>query len=239
MQRSYVTLRRTEIIFALLLISPIALAQPRFPVRQEISDLSAHTTEAPAIHSMVTQGIMRTVNAAKFEPDAPTTRGELATSVQHMFKLGPPAKPVTFTDIPPTSSFYSSVEAVAPFLGRQMLCFGCALISNFLPSEPTSRIEATVLLTNILVSRQKVSLISPAEVDSVLGPLTDVNQLRGPVRAYIATAIRNDIVTLAAPNLLDPYARISRAQTASMLDLVQRKFMIPPVSAPVSPASPP
>jgi len=230
MQRSYVTLRRTEIIFALLLISPIALAQPRFPVRQEISDLSAHTTEAPAIHSMVTQGIMRTVNAAKFEPDAPTTRGELAVSLQHMFNLGRPAKSVEFTDIPASSPLYASVQAVAPFLGRQILCFGCALSLKFGPDEPVSRIEGAVLLTNILLAHKKFNLLSRAEAEPVLATLEDANSLKGPLRIYVATAIKNDVLTLSAPNRLNPNALHSRVQTAVTLDRVQRKFMVPPVS---------
>jgi hypothetical protein len=230
MRHCHVTVRCTKVIFALLVISPIALAQPRFPVRQEISDLSAHTTEAPAIHSMVTQGIMRTVRTAKFEPDAPTTRGELALSLQHMFNLGRPAKPVEFADIPASSPLYSSVQAVAPFLGRQILCFGCALSLNFLPDEPVSPIEGAVLLTNILLAHKKFNLLSRAEAEPVLATLEDANVLKGPLRIYVATAIRNDVLTLSAPGQLKPNTQYSRAQTAVTLDRVQRKFMFPPVS---------
>jgi hypothetical protein len=230
MRHSHVFVRFAEIIIALLVTSSIASAQPRLPVRPDISDLGAHAGEAPAINSMVTQGIMRIVDTAKFEPDAPTTRGELAVSMQHMFNLKRPAQPVDFTDIPPSSPLYSAVQAVAPFLGRETLCFGCALISKFLPNEAVSRVEEAVLLTNILLAHKKFGLLSKAEAEPVLAALADANTLKGPLRLYVATAIRNDVLTLPAPNRLDPHAVHSRAQTAVTLDRVQKEFRLQPVS---------
>jgi hypothetical protein len=221
---------RCAAILALFVASTIALAQPQPSGRPQIADLDAHESEAPAIYRMVTQGIMSTIHPGRFEPDAPTTRAELAVSVQHMFNLGRPAQPAKFTDISPTSPLYSSVEAVAPFLGRQTLCFGCALISKFLPDELVSRIEGAVLLTNVLIAHRKVSLLSQAETEPVLATLVDANTLRGPLRVYVATAIRNGVLMLPAPNQLDPYAVYSRAQTAVLLDSVQSKFMFPQVS---------
>lgn len=230
MRHSSVILCCTEVLFALFVASTVALPQPRISARPNISDLDAHAGETSAINSMVTQGIMRTADTAKFDPDAPTTRGELAVSMQHMFNLGHPAQTVDFTDIPPSSPLYSAVQAVAPFLGREILCFGCALISKFLPNVPVTRIEGAVLLTNILVAHKKLKLLSRAEAEPVLATLVDAKTLEGPLRIYVATAIRNDVLTLPLSDHLDPHAVHSRAQTAVMLDRVQKKFMLPTVS---------
>jgi len=206
-----------------------ATAQQGLFGQPNISDLTAHPAEAPAIHSMVAQGVIRVVGE-KFEPDAPMTRGDLAIATQHLFKLGRPAQIVEFTDIPRTSPLYSAVQSVAPFLGREALCFGCALISKFLPNVAVTRIESAVLLTNILVAHNKFKLLSRAEAERVLANVADAKTLKGPLRMYVATAIRNDILTLPAPNRLDPHMVQSRALTAVMLDRAQNKFAIPTVT---------
>jgi hypothetical protein len=205
-------------VFALLASTTIALAKP-----VNITDLNAHVAEAPAIRNVVAQGIMRTIGPDTFKPDALTTRAELAASVQHMFNLRRPANLANFPDIPPNSPLYSSVEAVAPFLGRQTLCFGCALISNFLPNEPVSRIESAVLLTNVLIAQKKFSLLSEAESEPVLIGIEDAKTFRGPLRVYVATAIHNGVLPLTAPHRLDPTLH-TRAQTAVLLNNLQERF---------------
>jgi hypothetical protein len=173
---------------------------------------------------MVAQGIMRTVDQDTFKPDALTTRAELAASVQHMFNLRRPEQPANFTDIPPSSPLYASVEAVAPYLGRQTMCFGCALGSNFLPNEPVLQLESVILLTNVLRAQKMIRMLSKAEAEPVLAAIPDAKALRGALPVYVATAIHNGVLPLQSTNRLDPGALQTRAQTAVLLDNVQRKF---------------
>jgi hypothetical protein len=208
-----------------LLFQTVATGQ----VKPAFTDLAAHVAEQPAINNMVTQGIIRAVSPTQFSPDAPNTRGAFAVSVQHMFNLPKPAQAVTFSDVPSSSSIFTAVQAIAPFQGRQILCSGCALGSTFGPNEPVTRAETAVLLTGILIAQKKVALTSPAEAESALAKVPDANELRGPARLYLATALQSGVITLTSASKLDPASQRTRADTAVLLDSVQKKFAIPQV----------
>src|SRR5438105_3978001 len=109
-------------------------AQP--PPGTMFSDLAHHVEEELAINSMVAQGIMRPISPTKFAPDTPETLGEFAVSTQHMFNLPQPAHPINFSDVPPSSPIYAAVQAMVPYMGRHILCIGCALTTDFLPNQP-------------------------------------------------------------------------------------------------------
>ena len=215
-------------ILTVLLVQTVLACQPA--PRVEISDLAGHRAEATAIRNMVAQGIMLTGEQGRFRPDTPTTRAELAASVQRLFDLKPPAQVKDFPDVPPGSPLYMAVQSVGPYLGRQILCFGCALISNFLPDEPASQLETAVLLTNVLRAENKVQLLTEAQAEAVLADVTDAKTLRGaPLRVYAATAIQAEIIKPPPANPFVLASFPSRAQTAVVLDNVQKTFKMPMV----------
>jgi len=215
--------------FVLFAAEQVALTQPLPAARVGISDLAGHAAQAPAIRSMVDQGILPTIERDAFKPDAVTTRAQLAAAVQHMFGLKGVERKPTFTDVMPESPLYGTVEAVAPFLGRQTLCFGCALGSNFEPDEPVSQLESVVLLINVLRAQKKLTLLSEKQAAPVLAGFADAASLRGPLRVYVATAIRNGLMKPTLPNRMNIAPSHTRAQTAVLLDSVQRKFRLPKV----------
>jgi len=220
------TLNRCALLGLIALLLPAsAPAQPK----PAFTDLATHVTEQPAINSVVAQGIMKGVTGTQFNPDAANTRGDFVVSMQKMFNLTKPAQTVSFPDVPASSPIYAAVEAVAPYLRRQILCPGCALVENFLPNVPVSRVETAVIMTGILVAQNKVTLLTPAAAETALAPVTDVNTLHGPLRVYVATALQSGVITLPAPNQLQPAAQPTRADTATLLDTVQKKFSLPQV----------
>jgi hypothetical protein len=192
------------------------------------SDLAGDPAE-PAINSMVAQGILHPVSPTQFAPHEPLTRGDFVIAIQHMFNLPREAKPINFTDISPGTPLYAALQAVEPYLGRQTLCFGCALGTNFMPDQPITRANVTFTVTRVLTEQKKLQLLTPAEVDSVLERIPDADQLSAPSRAYFATAIKSGISPLGPENRIEPASPVTRSESAVLLDNVQRKFEIPRV----------
>jgi hypothetical protein len=204
--------------------TPHPKPRPRPFAGARMSDLSAHPAEAPAIRDMVAMGVMQPASPGRFMPDAPTTRGELATSVQRLFDLKPPAQQAHYTDVPANSPIYDAVQAVSPYLGRELLCQGCSLGSNFRPNAPVSQIESTILLTNVLRSQNRIALLSPAEAEPILAATPGAQGLRGPLRLYLASAIKAGVVQ---PGEATPGAMATvhtHARAAVLFDRCRRSF---------------
>lgn len=194
---------------------------------QAVSAKGAPAREQPAIARMVKQGIMRGVTPARFDPAGPNARGDFAVSVQKLFDLPAPAHPVDYLDVSPDSPFHAAVQAVSPYLGRQMRCFGCQLTTSLGPNEPVSRLEAVITLTNILVAQNKVALVDAQAAEPLLRQVRGADDSRGPLRLYVATAIQSHILLPTAANSLAPDRPFTRADLAALLDRVQRNFHVP------------
>jgi hypothetical protein len=208
-------------------VSPVE-NRPSAPV---IADLANHAAAVPAIKSMVAQGIMRGVSQTQFAPDAFYRAGDFAVSMQHMFNLPAPAQPIDFPDVPRGSPIYAAVQAIAPFLGRQLLCPGCALGSNFLPNQPVTRAATTVALVNILKAQGMVQLLSPAEAEIVLANVSDASPPSPMARAIFATALKSGIIALQPDSKINLALKHTRADAAVLLDALQKRFNIPQVRA--------
>jgi len=190
------------------------------------SDLAGHDAAESAINSMAAQGIMHGLTPTQFAPEMPLTRGDFVIAMQRMFNL-PPSQSIAFSDVAPANPVYPALQAVGPYLGRQLLCFGCALGTNFMPSQAISKAEAIFTMTRVLAALNKLQLLSPSDADSVLAGIPDLSELSPPSRVYFATAIRNGISPLGPENRILPASEVTRADAAVLLDRVQRKFDIP------------
>ncbi len=198
----------------------------------ELNDLAAHALESPAINNMVSQGIMKAAAAGQFAPDATETLGDFVVSVQGMFNLGKPAQATEFGDVLANSSLYDAVQAVAPYMGRQMLCFGCMLGKNLLPEQPISHALAAMIMAQVLVAQKKLTLPTAAETDAALANVADASQIPPPARPYFAAAVTGGIVTLQPGNRIVLGMAHTRAEVAVLFDGAQKKFSLPQVSQP-------
>jgi hypothetical protein len=189
--------------------------------------LQTHPAAQPAIASIVSQGIMRPVAVGQFAPDQPDSLGDFAVAAQSLFGLPPPSRPVQFTDVPPGSQYYAAIQAIAPYLHRQLLCFGCALSTELYVGQPVSRAEANMVVVSVLVAQNKLQLLTPPQANDVLATAPDAAVLPPPARVYFATGIKNGILPLADGSSIAPAKPHSRADIAVLLDSVQTKFKIP------------
>jgi hypothetical protein len=199
------------------------------PPGAPVVDIPNDAETRPAIINMTRQGIMRTRTVGRFAPAEATTLGEYLISLQQLFRLSQPQHSVNFTDVPPSSPYYAAVQATAPYLYRQVLCFGCALGTNLFPEQPLTRLQSTVSLVGILGARGALPLVEKAKADQVLQGIEDAKALSPLARRFVATAISGGVISLSAPNRAQLSQVETRANTAVMLNRAQTRFQLPQV----------
>ena len=174
---------------------------------------------------------MRTRGQAKFAPEEPSTVGEYLVSVQHLFGLSKPEKPVVFTDVPPDSPYYDAVQATAKYLNRQVTCFGCALSTNLYPDQAITNAQSTVTLVSILNARGSLPFLTQERADRVLANVSDGKDLNPVARRYLATALSGGIITLTPEHKIEPSRVETRADVALTLNRTQVTFRLPEVDS--------
>lgn len=217
------------ILAAVAALQTLSLAQTSthtLPVT--FTDLPAAGGDRVAITSMVGQGIMRPVTPTRFDPDGLITREDFAVALTKMFRLSPPEKPIKFPDVPVDSAPF--VEAAAPYMNRQILCFGCALGRNFLPAESVSDAETTISLTSVLVDEKKIELVSRDKAIEQMARVEGGGDLPPAAKLYFATAIRSGIVS--GETSIQLKRKMTRADVAVQLYNVQQRFKFPQLQGP-------
>lgn len=211
---------RQYVLFAAAVLVSAAFARQT----EELTDVSASSMEAKAIRNLVAQGVMTTVAPGKFAPAAPMDRRDFAVALQRLFNLPAPDKAVKFSDVHQEDATYAAIEAVAPYMDKQVPCPACDIGSKFSPNAHVSRAQAAITLVRILLAQQKLQLMSETESDKVLSSVPDAQELPKRTRPYIATAIQAGILECCAGNMIEASQLLSRADAAETLDNVQRRF---------------
>lgn len=201
-----------------------ATSVPAASTAAVITDLATRPLEAPAIEDMVGAGMLQLQSAGLFNPNGVFTRGDFATASQRLFGLTKPSQVYAFADVPPTSPIYDAVEAAAPYMNIKILCLGCLLGHNFSPNAPLGRAHAAIALVRMLVAAKKLQLVDQREVDADLSGVADAASLPAAARPYIATAIKNGVVSLVTGGKFAPATTYDRGDIAVVLDNVQKKF---------------
>ena len=204
------------------------LVQPIFAQNApELTDLRGHSMEAAAIKNLVSQGVMSPTAPGKFDPEVTMKRGDFAVALQRLFDLPQPSKPMKFSDVREGDAIYAAVQAVAPFMDKQVPCPGCELGSKFEPAKSVSRGVWAVTLVRILVLQNKLQLANVAQTDATLANVPDAREIPKRARPYVATAIQSGVMDCCAGNALELSQLIGRADIAEMLNKVQEQFKIP------------
>ena len=207
----------------LLVLAPVLLCVPtRAQLPNHLS--RARSAEARAMASMVRQGVLRDAAAGDVHPNESISRGEFVVAIERMFALRPPAQEHVFPDVTRGSAEYGAIQAVAPFLGRQVRCPGCALTTTLGVSQPVDRLEAAVTLTNILLMQRKITLVGQRGAREGRGRSAAT---AGGLATYIATAKRAGLVRGSSSRLMTAPTDFTRADLALMLQGVQERYRIP------------
>jgi hypothetical protein len=176
-------------------------------------------------------------NETSLDAGSDATLAEFARSVQARFSLAQPSQPVVFDDLRPSDPNYAPAQAVYPFLHRQLLCPDCALTSNFSPNSSLTRAQSAMVLVSILTEQRRISLLTPEQATEVLAAIPDAGSLSAFARPYIATAIKNGILTLRPGGMISPTQPHLRTDVTTAFNTIDSRFAPLPARASLHPAT--
>ena len=198
-----------------------------------LTDISSLGAQSSAVVRIVNQGIIAPLSPGNFGPQEIITRRQFAVAVKRMFGLQIPLHQPAIHDVADSDPDAAAIKAAASYMQSQAFCPTCALNNNFEPDAPMSEVLQAVTLTSILESRHQFSLVSTNDAESILSASPSLPHVPTPARILLATAVRNNIVTLddlqARQGILNV---VTRANSAILLDTIQQRFKIPTVQNP-------
>jgi hypothetical protein len=198
-----------------------------------LTDISSLGAQSSAVARIVNQGIIAPLSPGNFGPQEIISRRQFAVAMKRMFDLQIPPHPPAIHDLADSDPDAAAIKATASFMQSQAFCPTCALNNNFEPDAPMSEILQAVTLTSILESRHHFALVSTSDAESILSASPSLPHVATPARIFLATAVRNSIVTLddlqARQGVLNV---VTRANAAILLDTIQQRFKIPTVQIP-------
>lgn len=128
---------------AVLLARAARLPKPEEPYRLSFEDVPTSFPHASQIYALAEAGITRGCAADRFCPDAPLTRGQMATFLMRALDLAPldSFDGRRFDDVRATSAHSGAIHAIA----AEGITVGCAETS-FCPDRPLTRGQMATLL---------------------------------------------------------------------------------------------
>lgn len=184
-------------------------------------DLGGYSWAAPAIGTLAKQGVVKGTRSGAFDPQGSVTRAQFAALMQRVFKLGAPAKPVTFTDVPRSFWGYAAVEAASPYFDYFQVPGGGYA---FHPNTPFDRLDVATVIVRLLAASGKLSVLGTSEAQAVLSKLTDASSIAPSLRGYVATAIKAGIMSGFPDGSFQPQRLLNRAQVAVVMLRLENQF---------------
>jgi hypothetical protein len=218
--------------YAVALAAIFLIGAAALPQKTALRDISSYPSQRAAITRMVSRGIITPVKAGIFNPGGTVTRGDFAVMLQRLFNLRPAIRRLGYPDVSVRDPRYAAIAAAAPFMNRQVFCFGCELSSNFRPNATLTQGEATVFLMRILAARGKVRALTPAELRAVYGRTPDSKTWNPLMAPILAAGIQQQVATVAPRAALQPEVKLTRARAAVLLDNTQH---LKPIVVPIVP----
>jgi hypothetical protein len=152
-----------------------------------------------------------------------------AQSLVTSLRIPPPAAPTFYADVKPDHPAFAAIQAISPFLNRQVLCPNCLLTAIYGVDQPETRGAAAVVLVAWLLAGRYTELASTAETESALARVRDRPSLSPLARRYMATALREGLLAPRQGNLLQSQEPVTSAELQAALVRAQA------VALPVSP----
>jgi hypothetical protein len=196
------------------------------PASLAVTDLSGLSVEQPAIERMLAQGIMTPASPGRFAPTGTVSRATFAGMLQHMFVLTAHTH-IAFSDVPASDPSNAAIQAAAPFMNRQVFCFGCQLTDKFLPDKAVSRGEAAVYMVRVLGAEGKVEQVAASDLPAITGGSADAASWGPLLTPLFAVALKHELITLQSDKALHPADPIERAHAAVLFDTAQSLASLP------------
>ena len=181
-------------------------------------DLGGYGWASGAIRALAKQGIVRGTRPGAFDPGGQVTRVQFAAILQRLFHLPAPSRPVAFSDVPHGYWGYAAVEAASPYFDYYRLPSGSYA---FRPDRAFDRQDVATVIVRVLAKSGKLRLVSAATAQGILAKVTDVARIAPALKIYVATAIKEGILSGFPDGSFRPHTALTRAQVAVMLQRLE------------------
>lgn len=183
----------------------------------KFSDISHHKAKA-AIESIGSKMIMSGTGNGKFSPNASITRAEFVAAIVRALGLKSEVTDTSFPDVK-SNSWYAGYVATASNYG---LLDGYHK-NKFAPDEKITREQAMIMIANTMKLTQLNPNLNKADIKSILSKYSDISSLSDSSRESIATCLKTGIFSTAGSKKLAPEKKLTRADTAVLLENLLEK----------------
>ena len=194
---------------------PDVTAKPITETGKTFPDIQNHTNQK-AIEALAQRGIIQGITTDIFAPDDTMTRAQYAAIVVRALGLIPRVND-QFTDV-------SAEQWYAPYIGT---AYSYGIVNGvtettFAPQGTITKQEAATMLARAAALCGMNTHLPNAEVDSILSPFDDGNQVDSWARQSMAFCLKNDILDDSTMDL-QPKTAICRCDIAQGLYELLRK----------------
>ena len=161
-----------------------------------------------AINNMAALGLVNGVDDGKYDPNAPMTRGALATVLYRLANT-PEGAESTFADVA-EGKYYSEAVAWAAKVG----VVNGVSDNEFAPNDEITREQLAVMLVRYAALLGMDTTADAADIEK----FADATSAHGWATDGLAWCVKNGIMQGMGDNILSPTTTVTRAQVATMLD---------------------
>ena len=194
-------------------------AETLFEDVAELSDVDGHWAE-DAVRSLYREGIVKGKNGGFFDPETTVTRAEFISMVTRALAIPAPAYRPVYRDVSFTAWYASAVWNAFAY---DLIADELTPDNRFLPDQPITREEMTVVMTDALQNERRGVLEK-----SDLSTFSDADAIADWAKDKVAYAVGNGLLQGNPDGTLSPKTTATRAESAVII-----KRLLEAVTAPV------
>jgi hypothetical protein len=198
----------------------VTAGNPLQPV--EFNDFAGYEWAVQAVKKVVSQGVLQGVSADHFAPAQLVTRSDFANGMARTLNIRS-RRSIVFSDVGTQHPMHAIYAAVQPYMIAYQDRTGSI---SFNAALPVDRQEAALTAVSLLVTSKRVKLVGGAQAEEILERLDDQKLIPLALRPYVATAIKNGILTvdMRDKKSFRPNSFLGRAEFAAMLVRLEEFF---------------
>jgi hypothetical protein len=183
----------------------------------EFTDVQNHWAKN-AINDMGSRLVVTGVGNSTYEPDRSITRAEFAAIVVRSLGLQQGKTESAFSDVSLSNWFNGYVDTATAY----GLIKGYSN-KNFGPNDTITREQAMTILARAMKTAEMNVSLTDDEVNAILSKYIDSASISDYAKAEIAAAVKSGIVHGTSATTLSPKADVTRAEVATMVQLLLQK----------------
>ncbi|MGG1555510.1 S-layer homology domain-containing protein [Paenibacillus ferrarius] len=184
----------------------------------EFSDVADHWSKA-AVNDMGSRMVINGFEDGRYDPDADITRAEFAAIVVRGLGLRVEKDTVSaFNDVASNAWYHDVIQTAHNFGLIQGFEDG-----SFRPNDLISREQSMVMIANAMKLTDLTGIQSEEAINGQLQAFTDGQSVAAWAATSVADIVHAGLVSGRSGKMLDPQAYVTRAEVATMMQLLLQK----------------